>query len=64
MSGATGSAHMTGMEQNTIETTVDPRVEAVIAENPLLKYIGEGSIADVLDAAVATGCLQIIPANV
>jgi hypothetical protein len=62
---------MTRMEHNTdarvepkiAENTIDPRVEAVIAENPLLKYIGEGSIADVLDAAVATGCLQIIPAN-
>lgn len=62
---------MTSMEHNTdprveteaSETTIDPRVEAVIAENPLLKYIGEGSIADVLDAAVATGCLQIVGAN-
>jgi hypothetical protein len=54
------------MEQNTdqsVKETSDPRVNAVIAENPLLKYIGEGSIADVLDAAVATGCLQIVSAN-
>lgn len=58
MSAVPASAHMTGMEQNT-----DPRVEAVIAENPLLKFIGEGSIADVLDAAVATGCLQIVKAS-
>lgn len=62
---------MTGMEHNTdprvetvsAENPIDPRVEAVIAENPLLKYLGEGSIADVLDAAVATGCLQIVGAN-
>lgn len=56
MSAAALSAHMTGMEHIT-----DPRVQAVLTQNPQLKFIGAGSIADVLDAAEATRCLAPAP---
>lgn len=46
------SAHMGSMEQTT-----DPRVTAVLAHNPTLKFVGVGSITDILDAAEATKCL-------
>lgn len=47
---------MMAMEHNT-----DPRVQAVLTQNPQLKFIGAGSIADVLDAAEATRCLAPAP---
>ena len=56
MSAAAPSAHMSGMEHTT-----DPRVQAVLTQNPQLKFIGAGSIADVLDAAEATRCLAPAP---
>jgi CBS domain-containing protein len=40
-----------------MEKTIDPRVTAVLAHNPTLKFVGVGSITDILDAAEATKCL-------
>lgn len=45
---------MTAMEQ-----TIDPRVAAIQNHNETLKFVGAGTIADILDAAEATGALDI-----
>jgi hypothetical protein len=45
------------MANNTNST--DARVDAVLAHNPTLKFVGEGTIADVLDAAAATDALAV-----
>lgn len=45
---------MTAMEQ-----TLDPRVTAIQNHNQTLKFVGAGTIADILDAAQATGALAI-----
>ncbi|HEX9088222.1 MAG TPA: hypothetical protein VF867_11905 [Arthrobacter sp.] len=44
-----------------MEKTIDPRVTAVLAHNPTLKFVGVGSITDILDAAEATKCLAPAP---
>lgn len=51
------SAHMGSMANNT--ESVDARVTAVLDHNPTLKFVGEGTIADILDAAAATQALSI-----
>jgi hypothetical protein len=45
------------MANNT--QTVDARVAAIIDHNPTLKFVGEGTIADILDAAAATDALDV-----
>jgi hypothetical protein len=52
-----GSAHMGSMAKNT--ETADARVAAVLEHNPMLKFVGEGTIADILDAAAATEALDV-----
>jgi len=47
------SAHMTVME------IIDPRIDAIYKADPQLKFVGPGTIADVLQAADKAG---IIPA--
>lgn len=43
------SAHITAME------TIDPRIDAIYEADPQLRFVGAGTIADVLKAADATG---------
>lgn len=38
----------------TMETT-DPRIDAIRETDPLLKFVGNGTIVDVLDAAEKAG---------
>ncbi|QOD06014.1 hypothetical protein [Pseudarthrobacter sp. BIM B-2242] len=42
-----------------MEQTTDPRVTAIQNHNKTLKFVGAGTIADILDAAQATGALSI-----
>lgn len=53
------SAHMVDMDTNT----TDSRVTAVLEHDPLLKYVGTGTITAILDAAEATQCLDAVPAD-
>lgn len=48
---------MGSMANNT--ETADARVAAIIEHNPTLKFVGEGTIADILDAAAATEALAV-----
>lgn len=43
----------------SMEQTIDPRVAAIQNHNQTLKFVGAGTIADILDAAEATGALEI-----
>lgn len=52
-----GSAHMGSMANNI--AAVDARVTAILEHNPTLKFVGEGTIADILDAAKATDALDV-----
>lgn len=47
--GLAGAAHMVRMT-----TTTDPRIAAILEHNPTLKFVGAGTITDVLAAADAT----------
>lgn len=48
---------MGSMANNT--QSADARVAAIIDHNPTLKFVGEGTIADILDAAAATDALDV-----
>lgn len=39
--------------------SADARVAAILEHNPTLKFVGEGTIADILDAAAATKALSV-----